>query len=156
MEYAELLKKISFMKDLSTGELIKISSITEDIVCAEGDVICREGTHCEDLYIIRSGAVKIVKGGSHIETVSAGEPLGEMAFIDKGVRSATVLAGKDATLIKLPSQAFDQLLSRDIELANKIYRAIIKVLCKRLRDATETLKIIPEYVMDPIRNYDNI
>lgn len=156
MENMDLLKSISFLKDLSTAELIKINILTENVSFREGDEIIQEGTSCDAIYIVKAGSVRVIKGGSHLGTIEAGEPLGEIAFIDKGLRSATVVAGKDAALIKLPANTFEQLLANDKELACKIYRSIITVLCKRLRDATETLKIIPGYVMDSHRNFDNI
>lgn len=156
MENMDLLRNISFLKDLTTGELIKVNILTEDVSFSEGDEIIQEGTPCDALYIVKAGSVRIIKGGSHIGTIEAGEPLGEMAFIDRAPRSASVVAGKDAELIKLPAEPFEQLLTLDKTLAGKIYKAIITVLCRRLREATEALKIIPDYVMDPHRNYDNI
>ena len=156
MENMELLRNISFLKDLSTGELIKINILTEDVSFREGEEIMREGAACDGLYVVKSGSVKVMKGGSHLETVETGEPLGEIAFIDKRPRSATVVAGRDAALIKLPSDTFEKLLAHDKELASKIYRQIIMSLCKRLREANEALKLIPDYVAVSYRNFDNI
>jgi CRP-like cAMP-binding protein len=66
------------------------------------------------------------------------------------------MAGRDAALIKLPSDTFEQLLAYDKELASKIYRQIIISLCKQLRETNEVLKLIPDYVSSSIRNFDNI
>ena len=116
----------------------------------------QEGAPCDAIYIVKSGSVRIMKGGTHLETVEAGEPLGEIAFIDKGPRSATIIAATDTALIRLASDKFEQVLAHDKELANKIYRSIIMTLCKRLRDATQALKIVPDYVMDSYKNFENI
>ena len=156
MENMDLLRNISFLKDLSTGELIKINILTENVSFSEGDEIMQEGSPCDALYIVKTGSVKVMKAGAHLETVEANEPLGEIAFIDKGPRSATVVAGPGTSLIRLPADKFELLLSHDRELANKIYRAVIMILCRRLREATEALKIIPDYIMDSYRNFDNI
>lgn len=156
MENMDLLRNISFLKNLSTGELIKINILTENISFREGEEIMQEGTPCEAVYIVKSGSVRVMKGGTHLETVEAGEPLGEIAFIDKGPRSATIVAATDTALIRLASEQFELLLDHDKELANKIYRSIIMTLCKRLRDATQALKIIPDYVMESYKNFENI
>jgi CRP-like cAMP-binding protein len=156
MENMELLRNISFLKDLTTGELIKINILTENISFGEGEEIMQEGTPCDAIYIVKSGSVRVMKGGAHLETVEAGEPLGEIAFIDKGPRSASIVAATDTTLIRLASDKFEQLLAHDRELANKIFRSIIMILCKRLRDATQALKIIPDYVMETYKNFENI
>jgi len=156
MENMELLRNISFLKDLSTGELIKINILTENVSFREGEEIMQEGGPCDAIYIVKSGSVRIMKSGTHLETVEAGEPLGEIAFIDKGPRSATIVAATDAALIRLASDKFEQVLAHDKELANKIYRSIIMTLCRRLRDATQALKIIPDYVMESYKNFENI
>ncbi|MDP2158062.1 MAG: cyclic nucleotide-binding domain-containing protein [Nitrospirota bacterium] len=156
MENMDLLRNISFLKDLSTGELIKINILTENVSFSEGEEIMQEGAPCDAIYIVKSGSVRIMKGGAHLETVEAGEPLGEIAFIDKGPRSATIVAATDTALIRLASDKFEQVLAHDKELANKIYRSIIVTLCKRLRDATQALKIVPDYVMDSYKNFENI
>ncbi len=152
----DLLKTISFLKDLSTGELIKFNILTESVACREGEEIIAEGSPCDALYIVRTGSVRVMKGGAHVGTVEAGEALGEIAFIDKGPRSASIVAGRDTTLIRLPADQFDLLLARDRELAVKVYRGIIVALSKRLREANEALKIVPDYVLDSFRNYDTI
>jgi CRP-like cAMP-binding protein len=156
MENMELLRNISFLNDLSTGELIKVNILTENVSFSAGQEIMQEGEPCEAIYIIKSGSVRIMKGGAHLETVGAGEPLGEIAFIDRGPRSATIVAATDTALIRLASDKFEQVLAHDKELANKIYRSIIMTLCRRLRDATQALKIIPDYVMESYKNFENI
>ncbi|MBI5846895.1 MAG: cyclic nucleotide-binding domain-containing protein [Nitrospirae bacterium] len=156
MENMELLRNISFLKDLSTGELIKITILTESVAFSEGEEIMREGDPCDAIYMVKSGSVRVMKSGAHLETVEAGEPLGEIAFIDKGPRSATIVAATDTALIRLPSDKFEQALAHDRELAIKIYRSIIMTLCRRLRDATQALKIIPDYVMESYKNFENI
>jgi len=156
MENMDLLRSISFLKDLSTGELIKINILTDTLAFKEGEEIIQEGAPCDAIYIVKSGSVRVMKGGAHLESVEAGEPLGEIAFIDKGPRSATIVAATDTELIRLASDKFEQVLTHDKDLATKIYRSIIMTLCKRLRDATQALKIIPDYVMESYKNFENI
>ena len=45
----DLLRSISFFKDLTTGELIKVALLTEDVAFKEGDEIIREDTPCDAL-----------------------------------------------------------------------------------------------------------
>ncbi len=156
MENMDLLRSISFLKDLSTGELIKINILTDTVTFREGEEIMQEGAACDAIYIVKSGSVRVIKSGTHLETVEAGEPLGEIAFIDKGPRSATIVAATDTALIRLAADKFEQVLAHDRELAVKIYRSIIVTLCRRLREATQALKIVPDYVMESYKNFENI
>lgn len=142
MEDSALLKKIEFFRDLSSVELVMINTLTERAVFRAGEEIVKEGTPCDAFYLIKEGAVKVTKEGTHLVTIGKEEPVGEISFIDKGVRSATVTALEDTVLIKIPADAFDKLATREKDLGRKIYKSIAASLCKRLRESNETLKLI--------------
>ncbi|MRS12263.1 MAG: cyclic nucleotide-binding domain-containing protein [Actinobacteria bacterium] len=67
-----------------------------------GAVIFRQGDGAADLYLIRTGSVRIVRTDSHGERVLAelgpGSFFGEMAIFDPGPRSATATAATDVEL----------------------------------------------------------
>ncbi|GAB4483603.1 MAG: hypothetical protein OHK006_05160 [Thermodesulfovibrionales bacterium] len=146
MEEMDLLKKIFFLNGLTTGELIKINILAQKADFREGETIFREGDPGDALYIIKEGTVRIEKGSCHIDTLGPGEPIGEMAFIDKGPRSATLVAHSDVSLIRIPADQLEQVFEIDKNLAFKIHTAIIKNLAKRLREANEALKVVPDYL----------
>jgi CRP-like cAMP-binding protein len=150
MEDTSLLKEIFFFKDLSLHELIMINTIAERLTFSAGEVIIKEGTACDAVYIIKEGSAKLMIAGSHLNTIGSKEPIGEISFIDKGTRSATITALEDTVLIKIPFDSFEKLMSSEKALANKIYKSIAVTLCRRLREANEVLKLIPEYVKNPL------
>jgi CRP-like cAMP-binding protein len=149
MEDMALLKQTIFFKDLSRGELIKVNLLAERAAFKAGEEIVKEGTPCDALYIIKEGLVTVLKNGAHLDTLSIGEPIGEVSFIDKGLRSATLVASEDTVLMKLSADAFEKVMSRDKDLANKVYKSITVSLCDRLRKANEALKIIPDIAREP-------
>ncbi len=61
-----------------------------------GDVIFRQGDAAADLYVIRSGSVRITRTSGSVTEVLAelgsGDFFGEMAIFDPGPRSATATA----------------------------------------------------------------
>lgn len=142
MEDIALLKRISFFNDLSSTELMEINKVTERAVYRQGEVVVKEGTACDAFYIIKEGTVKVVKDGRDIVTIENGEPIGELSFIDKGLRSATVIALENTVLIKISSDKFTELMEKDKDLSSKFYRAIALVLCSRLRDTNNVLALI--------------
>lgn len=148
MEEMDLLRKIFFLKDLSTGELIKINILAEKADFKAGETILREGDPGDAFYIIRDGTVRVMKDAAHIETLQPGDPFGEMSFIDKKPRSATLIAHSDVSVIWIPADQLDKLLQMDKELAYKIHRSIITLLSRRLREANETLKFIPDFIKE--------
>ena len=139
MEETSVLKKINFFKDLSSWELMQINKLTERQLFKAGEHIVKEGTKCDAFYIIKDGMIKVEKEGREIATLGSEEPIGEVSFIDSGVRSATITAIQDTVVIKLPSDKFKELMSNSVKIAYKVYKTIAVSLCERLRETNEIL-----------------
>ncbi len=72
----------------------------------KSDIIFEEDSTGEEMYILRSGKVKLVlkdeKGEAEVSTVEkVGEFFGEMALIDGSPRSATAIADEDNTELEV-------------------------------------------------------
>jgi CRP/FNR family cyclic AMP-dependent transcriptional regulator len=140
MEDIVILKKLEFFRGLNTLELAKINAVTHRATFLPGEIVVKEGTRGGPMYIIKKGSVTVSKEGNILARLGSGDPIGEIAFIDKGPRSATVKAEEDTVLIEIPDDAFDEVLARNKDIAYKVYRAVTSILCERLRDANELLK----------------
>jgi signal transduction histidine kinase len=102
-----------------------------------GDIVFLEGDPGDNMYLILSGKVVIVKGDLDSPTIlayrGAGEIFGEMALLENQPRSATVIALSDLRLMGANSQQFEGLL-HDMP---SIGRGIMEMLSSRLRSASE-------------------
>jgi CRP/FNR family transcriptional regulator, cyclic AMP receptor protein len=96
-----------------------------------GDVILREGEAAEELYIVKSGKVEIRFGNRLLDTLPEFSIFGEMALIDHSVRSASVVAATDTTVVPVSEKQFLFLVSRTPHFALNVMR----VLAQRLRTA---------------------
>lgn len=106
----------------------------------DSEIIFEEGSYGDEMYIVNSGAVKLVKKSNGRETVIAtinrGEFFGEMALVDSAPRSVTAVAGADHTrLLALDRDKFLFLVSHQPAFA----LTVMHVLCQRLRDMNERL-----------------
>jgi CRP/FNR family cyclic AMP-dependent transcriptional regulator len=105
-----------------------------------GDLIFREGDMGNEMYIIQSGKVKITKQLKNGEEktlviLGPGDFFGEMAVIDKDVRSANAVAQDAARLIALDEEVFEM----HMQTNPKIVKKILKNLTSRLRDANQQI-----------------
>lgn len=144
MEKTEILKDIVLFKDLTTFEIIKVNKVTKTRNLKSDEVIFREGTTGDSLYIVKSGSVRVTKldeGGEEkvLAILNPGDHFGEIALVDNHPRSATVIANEDSELIQIQAEDFNKLLENDKEIALKFYKSFLKVLCMRLRDTNESL-----------------
>lgn len=137
MEDIAILKKLDFFHGLNTMELAKINAIAHRATFAGGDIIVEEGTKGGSMYLIKKGAVTVSRAGNILARLGEGDPIGEIAFIDKGVRSATVTADEATVLIEIPGDAFEDLLEKNKEIAYKVFKSVTAILCQRIRDANK-------------------
>ncbi len=104
------------------------------------EVIFEEGSYGEEMFIVHSGAVKLVKKTPEWEmvvaTLSPGEFFGEMALVDDAPRSVSAVAQGDRTrILTLDRDKFLFLVSHQPAFA----LTIMHILCQRLRDMNEKL-----------------
>ena len=105
---------------------------------APGDALCSEGEFGDEVFILTSGEVEIVKGvGAERKLLArekAGGFIGELAVIEPAPRSATVLAGADGVrVLRLNGEAFRAALNVDTGIATEVMRT----LAQRLKQKNE-------------------
>src|SRR5450631_2496911 len=79
---------------------------------AEGRTLFREGEPGELMYVLISGTAEIYVHNRLMETAEIGAVFGEMAMIDEGVRSATVVAKTDCKLLPIAQTRFNFLIQQ--------------------------------------------
>lgn len=106
-----------------------------------GDVIFKEGDKGNEMYLIKSGSVKITKkiGGKEkvLAVLSEGDFFGEMSVLDGSLRSASASTEEETELIIVDRAAF---LAQARE--NPFIEYVIETLIKRLRETDDMLKFL--------------
>jgi CRP/FNR family transcriptional regulator, cyclic AMP receptor protein len=100
-----------------------------------GGVIFREGEQADELFVIKSGYVRIQIGNRMIADLAADSIFGEMALIDSEPRSATAVAITDVELVPISEKQFLFLVSQTPYFALKVMRT----LAQRLRATNKSL-----------------
>ena len=100
-----------------------------------GGVIFCEGEEAEELFVIKSGYVRIQIGNRMMADLAADSIFGEMALIDNEPRSATALAITDVELVPISEKQFLFLVSQTPYFALKVMR----ILAQRLRATNMSL-----------------
>jgi CRP-like cAMP-binding protein len=78
---------------------------------------------------VAEGSAIVTAGGIPVATIGPGETIGELALLDRGVRSGTVTAATPMVLHELDGDRFDDVLRRAPGLALSLARQ----LARRLR-----------------------
>jgi CRP-like cAMP-binding protein len=139
MEGVELVQKLPLFRTLTFDETRALFSIAKAQRFAKGAAVIEEDSLGTALYIVKSGACRVVRRGTDLGVRGVGEVLGEMSLVDDVLTSADVVAAEDSELLVIPRSAFDALMATDGALALKVYKAFCRTLSERLRRTNDLL-----------------
>lgn len=132
------LKALSFFKSFSDVELWEVTRISAWSRHGPGAVLLQEGSPGISFFILGSGEVRVTKEGRPLTTLRAGDPFGEMAYLGRPatLRTATVTAVTDVTVIKIDAPALDA-ATDNCQLA--FNQTFLRILVERLSSASSRI-----------------
>ncbi len=141
------LHEIELFAGRKEETLAALESHMEKRSVAAGGKIFSRGDAGDELFLIRSGAVRIVlplsdRTAHHLGTFGRGAFFGEMAFLDGAARSANALAFVDTELYVLSRRDFDKFAEEHKKLGLRLMEGIASVLASRLRYTTAELRVL--------------
>jgi CRP/FNR family cyclic AMP-dependent transcriptional regulator len=105
------------------------------------EFLIHEGEESTQMFFLKSGTMAVFKrkGDTTIQigTIYSGEVVGEMSFLDKEPRSASVKAISDCELTVIPSENFEKTLNA----LPAWYKALVHTLLDRLRRANSRIRV---------------
>ena len=173
MNKTDFLSRVSIFSHMKADGLKRIAEQARYQEFHEGEVIINEGEHDNNLFIVVSGQVEVIKRlGTKTEkllgTFGPRSYFGEMALIDDLARSASVVAKEDTQVLcleqwnlqkeieKSPAMALEllQMLSQRLRATEKfIMNALGSFLpmcanCKKIREEDDSWTSLEEYIRD--------
>jgi signal transduction histidine kinase len=136
---SQVLQGLPYFADLPTPLLDQVCMKSEELSVPAETTIIDEGSLSEDMFVVVSGELRVTKLGSGREVVLAslgpGEVVGEIALLDRAPRTASVTTAVDSKLIRIPADAFEDLLGD-----SRVVRRMFGTVTSRLRGIEETLR----------------
>jgi len=120
------------MQDTSFGVLT--GNDVETRFFKAGTIIFHQGDVANEMFVIKSGQVRIQLGNRTLAELRADNIFGEMALIDDEPRSASAIAITDVELVPVSERQFLFMVSQTPYFALKVMR----VLAQRLRKTSKT------------------
>lgn len=136
----DIISKVALFKSLGRRQLQSLARIFIERTCNAGEVIVPQGRDGYGFFVIISGAAEAVlerSDGSKavVNTFGPSDFFGELALLDNGPRTASVIATETTRCLILPRENFLGALRRDGEMAV----SILVELTKRFRTALESV-----------------
>ena len=132
----EALKRSPLFEGLSRTQLAHLAPLTDDLDVPAGTVLCREGTRGREFFVIVEGEATVTRGGEPVATIGAGNFFGEIALLERVVRTATVTAATPLRFFVVSDQAFNALLESDPSVERKLLLTLARRLTSAFGDPT--------------------
>ena len=136
-----LLNNVRLFENVETKELETIARSFKERTFNAGDVIAEEGKSGIGFFIIESGTAKATHGDLEIAQLGPGSSFGEVALIDEGPRSATVIAESELKCWGLSAWEFRPLAETNATVAWNLARIVagyVRFAAAELDKATES------------------
>jgi CRP-like cAMP-binding protein len=91
----EVLGRVPLFADLNEDELTQVASVFKERRFSDGETVIQQGSGAAAFFVIVSGEATVFVDGKERRRLNEGDYFGEMALIDAGTRTATVVASSE-------------------------------------------------------------
>jgi CRP-like cAMP-binding protein len=127
----ELLRKVWLFSTCTDDELSRVAGLAVARDAKEGEELFAQGDPGEDFYVIVEGKAEARADGDKLGDLDSGDFFGEMALIDGGERTATVVATSPMSLLVLSRNDFNTMLSTAMP---HVAPKLMQVMGQRIRE----------------------
>jgi CRP-like cAMP-binding protein len=104
-----VLRGINLFSDCSKAELRRVASMTTEHSVKAGQVLVKQGEPGAEFFVIIEGRAAVIRNDSYLAARGPGSFVGELALLDRGKRSASVVAETDMRLLVMSVREFNSL-----------------------------------------------
>ena len=130
------LQQLDMFKDFNDTAIWGLVRASNWQNFAPEETVIKEGDTDHSFYIILSGIVRIDKDGQFLHTLQDGDCFGEMGFLTKTERTATVTAKTHVSLIRINSSILERL---DESTQLRFMKVFVATVVDRLKETTAIL-----------------
>lgn len=130
------VKNLEFFQGFPDAEIWEIIRASTWHDYQGSDDIIIEGELDDCFYILVSGKVNVMKGGKVIHIMVKGDCFGEMGYLAKTKRTATIIAEESTSLLKINSTVISQV---SLNCQVRFLKVFLRTLIHRLSATTEVI-----------------
>ncbi len=130
------VRALRFFNEFTDAEISEVIAAADWKQFQPLDSIVDEGTLEHSFFVIVSGEVAVVKNAKQIRTLSKGDCFGEMSYVSRTQRSASIVAIGDVELLRVDAALMEQASTATQLRFNQIF---LRTLIERLTSTSEEL-----------------
>jgi CRP-like cAMP-binding protein len=118
------LASVSLFSACSKKELQAVARATDEVDLSAGRTLCEQGTIGREAFIIVDGTAEVRRNGKKVATLGPGTCVGELALLDHGPRTASVIAKTDMKALVIGAREFAGVVDEIPPIAHKLMKAL--------------------------------
>jgi CRP/FNR family cyclic AMP-dependent transcriptional regulator len=126
-----LLQNVWLFSTCTDDELSRVAGLATARDAKKGEELCTEGEAGDDFFVIVEGTAEARAEDDKLGDLGDGDFFGEMALIDGGDRTATVVATSPMSLLVLSRNDFNSMLSSAMP---HVAPKLMQVMGERIRE----------------------
>ena len=152
----ERSRKNSLFEGLNEEQIKTIFSISKEITLEKDCYLIREGDPAQEIFLIIDGQMEVNRyDAKHqqnhtINTLVAGDTVGEVSLLDDGLRSASVCAKSSCRLLSISFDDLRAIASKDKAIYSIFYH-LTKNIGQRLRHSSDVALQAMEKQLDEFK-----
>lgn len=134
---AGTLRRIKILAAMTDAQLERFASFVKVEKVPQWTVIVHQGDPGDSMYFILVGELRVRINVTDRETIlatlSPGDFFGDISLLDKGPRSADVVANQDSEVVRISAEDLDMLANDAPDLAAAFLKGLGRTLTARIR-----------------------
>jgi CRP/FNR family cyclic AMP-dependent transcriptional regulator len=122
--YLDSLSQVPLFSSMSKRDLQKIAKASDEVDVPSGRVLIEQGTRGREAFVVIEGSATVRRNGRKVATLGPGAHFGELALLDGGTRTATIVADSDMKVLVIGQREFSGVLDEVPGLAHKVMTAM--------------------------------
>lgn len=132
------LREIKLLEKFADDELAILAEMVRERSFLHDEVIINEGEIGHDLFILLKGQVSVTRTmargeQTQVAVINEGEIFGEMSFLDRKPRTASIKSTKPCRVLVVSRERFEELYQSNLLVYARFLRLIADTITERLR-----------------------
>lgn len=126
--YLDHLSQVGLFSAMSRRDLQRIARASDELAIDEGRVLMEQGARGRECFVLLEGTATVRRNDRKVATLGPGDHFGELALLDGGPRTATVVADTPLRVLVLGQREFAGVLDEVPGLAQKVMASLAQII----------------------------
>jgi len=148
LDYVFSVRTSTLFQEFTDAEIEAIAPSLKLVSLEKGGKLFEQDAPGDSLYILLSGQVAVQRkvrernreNDRMFAIIGPGECVGDMALVDGGARSASIVALEESSALRLAREGYDSIREGNPSIAIKLSLGLCRLLSKRIRQIDKCLE----------------